>query len=244
MPRAVSSVNISEDEEAKAEGGEGGAVDLGGTIGYDGLKDFTRRRKVVGETTASGGGAQATGGFRPACTEKKERFWDPDGDTYSIDNNEGSEQGLDVHADVYELVDELERYTSAVDYATPRLASAQRGEAVPRRHPLDCVRDDGEEETISRRRKSETSERGSTPAPVIGEVIKTIACDLDEGPKVMRVIRGESARQARAEIVRGATATRTGGGRDQAINSLSASVRGHVRGWFDRTQGYCTWILA
>ena len=127
---------------------------------------------------------------------EKERFWDPDGDTYSIDNNEGSEQGLDVHADVYELVDELERYTSAVDYATP---NDLRPLSVAKQYLdgiLSTVYEMMEEERdfFKAEEKVRRASAGQPPAPVIGEVIKTIACDLDEGPKVMQVMHAESQR--------------------------------------------------
>ena len=110
---------------------------------------------------------------------EKERFWDPDGDTYSIDNNEGSEQGLDVHADVYELVDELERYTSAVDYATP---NDLRPLSVAKQYLdgiLSTVYEMMEEERdfFKAEEKVRRASAGQPPAPVIGEVIKTIACD-------------------------------------------------------------------
>ena len=49
----------------------------------------------------------------------REQFWDPDADTYSVDNNEGSERGDDAHADAHAAIDDLDRFTSAVDMATP-----------------------------------------------------------------------------------------------------------------------------
>ena len=50
---------------------------------------------------------------------ERERFWDPEADTYSVDNNEGSEHGMEIFEEAYEAEDALERYTSAVDLATP-----------------------------------------------------------------------------------------------------------------------------
>ncbi|OUS42300.1 hypothetical protein BE221DRAFT_63255 [Ostreococcus tauri] len=49
----------------------------------------------------------------------RDQFWDPDADTYSVDNNEGSERGDDAHADAHAAIDDLDRFTSAVDMATP-----------------------------------------------------------------------------------------------------------------------------
>lgn len=127
---------------------------------------------------------------------EKERFWDPDGDTYSIDNNEGSERGVDVHADVYELVDELERYTSAVDYATP---NDLRPLSVAKQY-LDGILSSVYEMMEEERDFSKAEEKvrrasaGTPPAPVIGKVFKTITCDLDEDPKVMHVMHSEAQR--------------------------------------------------
>ena len=50
---------------------------------------------------------------------ERDRFWDPEADTYSVDNNEGSEHGMEIFEEAYEAEDALERYTSAVDLATP-----------------------------------------------------------------------------------------------------------------------------
>jgi hypothetical protein len=50
---------------------------------------------------------------------ERERYWDPEADTYSVDNNEGSEHGMEIFEEAYEAEDALERYTSAVDLATP-----------------------------------------------------------------------------------------------------------------------------
>jgi hypothetical protein len=50
---------------------------------------------------------------------ESERFWDPEADTYSVDNNEGSEHGMEIFEEAYEAEDALERHTSAVDLATP-----------------------------------------------------------------------------------------------------------------------------
>lgn len=57
-------------------------------------------------------------GFTGVYAES-EKFWDPDGDTYSIDGNEGSDVGMDEHAEALDAVDALDRYVSAVDMATP-----------------------------------------------------------------------------------------------------------------------------
>ena len=46
-------------------------------------------------------------------------FWDPEADSHSVDNNEGSERGDNVFDDAYEAEDSLARFTSAVDLATP-----------------------------------------------------------------------------------------------------------------------------
>jgi hypothetical protein len=127
---------------------------------------------------------------------EKEKFWDPDGDTYSIDNNEGSERGEDVHIDVYELVDELERYTSAVDYATP---NDLRPLSVAKQYLdgiLSSVYEMMEEDSdfSKAEQKVRRASAGTRPAPVIGKVFKTITCDLDEGPKVMHVMHSEAQR--------------------------------------------------
>lgn len=57
-------------------------------------------------------------GFAGVYAES-EKFWDPDADTYSVDGNEGSDVGIDEHAEALDAVDALDRYVSAVDMATP-----------------------------------------------------------------------------------------------------------------------------
>ena len=57
-------------------------------------------------------------GFTGVYAES-EKFWDPDADSYSVDGNEGSDIGMDEHAEALDAVDELDRYVSAVDMATP-----------------------------------------------------------------------------------------------------------------------------
>ena len=170
---------------------------------------------------------------------EKERFWDPDGDTYSIDNNEGSEQGLDVHADVYELVDELERYTSAVDYATP---NDLRPLSVAKQYldgVLSTVYEMMEEERdfFKAEEKVRRASAGQPPAPVIGEVIKTIACDLDEGPKVMQVMHAESQRAKLVQRLSERDCDSLWGRRtsDQLYQRLYVAMFELVRS----TQGYC-----
>jgi len=46
-------------------------------------------------------------------------FWDPEADSHSVDNNEGSERGDNLFDDAYEAEGSLARFTSAVDLATP-----------------------------------------------------------------------------------------------------------------------------
>jgi len=50
---------------------------------------------------------------------EEDNFWDPEADSHSVDNNEGSEHGDDIHDEAYEAEDALTRFTSAVDLATP-----------------------------------------------------------------------------------------------------------------------------
>ena len=53
------------------------------------------------------------------CTASAKSFCDPEADTYSVDDNEGSERGDDADADAHAAINDLDWFTSAVDIAMP-----------------------------------------------------------------------------------------------------------------------------
>ena len=128
-----------------------------------------------------------------------DRYWDPDGDTYSVDNNEGSEPGCNEFDDVYSALEELDRYLSAVDMATPDdLLPLNVGKAIYD-DILQLVFERTEEEqdfyvAEQRAKRGVTDYRAFTAGKIIGK--RTV--DLSKAPQLATDISYEKARAAQA----------------------------------------------
>lgn len=131
-----------------------------------------------------------------------DRYWDPDGDTYSVDNNEGSEPGCNEFDDAYKALDELDRYLSAVDMATPDdLLPLNVGKAIYD-DILQLVFERTEEEqdfyvAEQRAKRGITDYRAFTTGKIIGK--RTL--NLSKAPQLAKDISYEQSRALQAEKI-------------------------------------------
>lgn len=131
-----------------------------------------------------------------------DRYWDPDGDTYSVDNNEGSEPGCNEFDDAYNALDELDRYLSAVDMATPDdLLPLNVGKAIYD-DILQLVFERTEEEqdfyvAEQRAKRGVTDYKAFTTGKIIGK--RTL--DLSKAPQLAKDISYEHSRALQAENI-------------------------------------------
>lgn len=131
-----------------------------------------------------------------------DRYWDPDGDTYSVDNNEGSEPGYNEFDDAYNALDELDRYLSAVDMATPDdLLPLNVGKALYD-DILQLVFERTEEEqdfyvAEQRAKRGVTDYRAFTTGKIIGK--RTL--NLSKVPQLAKDISYEHSRALHADKI-------------------------------------------